>query len=311
MSTPGTGHRKKTVMKPLRMIRRAGVLLAATALVAGAAAATAATASAAPAAASSTGWIRLAHLAPDTPAVDVYLYSFGNADTRIVLHHVTYGTVSAYQTVPAGDYSIAMRPAGEAAGRPPMLSASTWVKAGAAYTAAAVGPASGLRLQVLTDELTAPGGKALVRVVQASLKQPQVSVSWDGKVIAGALRFPAVTSYQAVPPGTEHVTARAGGQDAASAVTLAEGSIDTLVVLDGAKGLEVANLQDAAGSTQMPKGGAGTGYGGTAPHGPGSPLPWLTVLAAGTLIAAGGGLGFLRSRRPRRPGRPAPRSVRA
>jgi LPXTG-motif cell wall-anchored protein len=306
-------------MKPLRTIGRAGALLAAAALVSGAAVATAGTALAATASTAntastastaSTGWIRLAHLAPDTPAVDVYLYSFGNAGTRIVLHHVTYGTVSAYQTVPAGDYSIAMRPAGEAASSPPMLSASTWVKAGAAYTAAAVGPASGLRLQVLTDDLTAPGGKALVRVVQASLKQPQVSVSWDGKVIASALKFPSVTSYQAVPPGTEHVTASAGGQDAASAVTLGAGSIDTLVVLDGAKGLEVASLQDAAGSTQQPKGGAATGFGGTAPHGPGSPLPWLAAMAAGALLAAGGGLGFLRRRRSPRPVRPAARSAR-
>ncbi len=110
-----------------------------------------------------------------------------------------------------------------------------------------------------------------------------------------------MTSYQAVPPGTEHVAAAAGGQDATSAVTLAEGSIDTLVVLDGARGLEIAKLQDAAGSSQMPKGGAATGFGGTAPHGPGSPLPWLTVLAAGTLLAAGGALGFLRSRRRPRP----------
>jgi Domain of unknown function (DUF4397) len=301
-------------MNPLRIVSRAAGLLAASALVLGAAAVTAATASAATAG-SSTGWIRLAHLAPDTPAMDVYLYSFGNPGARIVLRHVSYGTVSAYQTVPAGDYSVAMRPAGEVATSPPVLSASTWVRGGDAYTAAAVGSGSGLRLDVLRDDLTAPGGKALVRVVQASLKQPQVSVSWNGKVIASKLSFPSVTSYQAVPPGTQHVTVTAGDRDAASAVTLAEGSIDTLVVLDGAKGLEIADLEDAAGSSQMPKGGAATGYGGTAPHGPGSPLPWLEVIAAGAVLAAGGGLGLLRSRRahyPRpRPGHRAPLSSRA
>jgi Domain of unknown function (DUF4397) len=287
-------------MKPLRIVRRAAWLLAALALVLAVPAVTAATASAATAgqaATAGTGWIRLAHLAPDTPAMDVYLYSFGNADTRIVLRHVSYGTVSAYQTVPAGDYSVAMLPAGEPATSPPVLSASTWVAAGDAYTAAAVGPRSGLRLQVLHDDLTTPGGKALVRVVQASLKEPQVTVSWNGKVIASQLSFPSVTSYQAVPPGTQHVTVAAGNQDASSAVTLAKGSIDTLVVLDGAKDLEIADLEDAAGSSQMPKGGAATGYGGTAPHGPGSPLPWLEVTAAGTVLAAGGALGLRRSRR--------------
>jgi hypothetical protein len=295
-------------MKHLRIAGRSARLLAALALVLAVPAVTAATASAATAGTgTSTGWIRLAHLAPDTPAMDVYLYSFGNPDTRVVLRHVSYGTVSAYQTVPAGDYSVAMRPAGEAATSPPVLSSSTWVRAGDAYTAAAVGPGSGLRLDVLRDDLTAPGGKALVRVVQASLKQPQVTVSWDGKVIASALSFPSVTSYQAVPPGTEHVTVSAGERDASSAVTLAEGTIDTLVVLDGAKGLEIANLQDAAGSSQLPKGGAATGYGGTAPHGPGSPWPWLEVIAAGAVLAVGGGLGLLRRRRG---GNPPPLSQR-
>lgn len=59
-----------------------------------------------------TGWIRLAHLSPAASPVDVYLYSFGDSSARIVLHHVAYGTVSPYEAVTAGDYSVAMRPAG-------------------------------------------------------------------------------------------------------------------------------------------------------------------------------------------------------
>lgn len=293
----GLCQRKGTIMKPLRTMRRAALLLAASALllaVPAAASASAATVTAR----SGTGWIRLAHLSPDTPAMDVYLYSYGNADVRIVLHHVSYGNVSSYQAVPAGDYSVAMRPAGDAASSPPVLSASTWIEAGSAYTAAAVGPRSALRLQFIRDDLTAPEGRALVRVVQASLKQPQVTVSWNGKVIASKLTFASVTRYEVVPPGTQTVTASpgAGARGAASAVTLTAGSIHTLVILDGATGLEIANLEDAAGSSQMPKGGAATGFGGTAPRGPGSALPWLEVIAAGSVLAVAGGLGLRRSR---------------
>jgi hypothetical protein len=245
-----------------------------------------------------TGWIRLAHLPPNTPAMDVYLYSYGNPDARFVLRHVSYGNVSGYETVPAGDYSVAMRPAGKSATSPPVLSGSTWVKAGGAYTAAAVGPRAGLRLQLYPDKLTAPGGRALVRVVQASLKEPQVSVTWNGKIVAAGLRFASVTAYQAVPPGQQAVAVTAGGSHAASDVTLTAGSIHTLVVLDGARGIQVDNLTDASGSTQTPKGGAATGFGGTAPHGPGSPLPWLSVVAAGAARAAAGGLGLRRRHRP-------------
>ena len=43
------------------------------------------------------GWLRLAHLSPNTPPVDVYLYSFGRSRAMIVLRHVAYGTVSPYE----------------------------------------------------------------------------------------------------------------------------------------------------------------------------------------------------------------------
>ncbi len=62
-----------------------------------------------------TGWIRLAHLSPNTPPVDVYLYSFGNSHAMIVLHHVAYGTVSPYEKVAAGEYTVAMRGVGRLA----------------------------------------------------------------------------------------------------------------------------------------------------------------------------------------------------
>ena len=85
------------------------------------------------------------------------------------------------------------------------------------------------------------------------------------------------------------------GKDANSSATLAAGSVHTLVVLDGAGGLEVANLEDAAGSGQLPAGGAAIGFGGTAPHGPGSPVPWLVVIGAGSLLALADGLRLRRS----------------
>src|SRR5262249_56537366 len=115
-----------------------------------------------------------AHLSPNPPAVDVYLYSFGNSSAKIVLHHVAYGTVSPYEAVAAGDYSVAMRAAGASATSQPVLSTSVTVKADHAYTVAGMGPKSGLRLQVIDDTLTTPTGKSLVRVIQASAKQQTV-----------------------------------------------------------------------------------------------------------------------------------------
>jgi hypothetical protein len=61
------------------------------------------------------------------------------------------------------------------------------------------------------------------------------------------------------------------------------------VVLDGAKGLMIDDLLDAAGSGNVPAGGASTGFGGMAPHAPSSPLPWLSVMGAGLILAMMGG----------------------
>ena len=103
-------------MKFQSIISRIALLLAASALLLGVpAAANASVSSASP----NTGWIRMAHLSPQMPAVDVYLYSFGGSGRHIVLRHVAYGTVSPYERVGAGDYTVAMRTAGASSASQP------------------------------------------------------------------------------------------------------------------------------------------------------------------------------------------------
>src|SRR5580704_8043911 len=193
-------------MKFFKTPRRLIMLLAASALLLGVPAAATAYADSAT---SGTGWIRLAHLSPNTPPVDVYLYSFGNSDAQIVLHHVAYGTVSPYEAVSAGDYSVAMRAVGASATSQPVLSTSVTIDADHAYTVAGMGPESGLRLQVMDDDLTTPPGQTLVRVIQASLKQQEVKVTLGSTVLSGSLKFASVSAYQAVAPGTVSVSVSA------------------------------------------------------------------------------------------------------
>jgi hypothetical protein len=249
-------------------------------------------------ASSGVGWIRLAHLSANTPPVDVYLYSFGHSHAKIVLTHVAYGTVSPYEQVPAGEYTVAMRGTGAAAGSKPVLSTSVNVAAGGAYTVAGMGPAAGLRLQVLTDRLTTPKGKALVRVIQASMHQEKVTVTVGGKKLADQLAFSHVSSYTAVAPGTLTVHAAGSAESTTKTVNLTAGSIHTMVVLDESATLGIDDLMDAQGSKVAPAGAAQTGLGGTAPR-PGAPLlPWAGAAAAGLLAAVGGGVLVSRRRRP-------------
>lgn len=248
-------------------------------------------------ASSSSGWIRLAHLSPNTPAVDVYLYSFGNSHAMIVLHHVSYGTVSPYEKVASGEYTVAMRLNGAKASSPPVLSTSVNIATGNAYTVAGMGPAKGLRLQVFPDKLTTPKGKSLVRVIQASLRHSKVTIMAGNQTLARGLRFASVTNYRTANPGTWLVHVVGMGAMGARNVTLAAGTIYTLVILDSAgNGLQIDPLEDAAGSTVMPSGGAATGQGGTAAAPAASPVLWVSLVGAGALLAVAGGFRMRRVR---------------
>ena len=250
------------------------------------------------AAAASVGWVRCANLSPGTPSVDIYLIPFGNPGHPIVLKHAEYGEVYSYMPVSAGQYTVAMRPVGAPASSYPIVSTSFMVSAGANYTVASLGPAAGRRLEVLKDDMSAPGGKALVRVIQASLKQDMVTVTYGQNALAQQLAFGAVTGYMPVQPGVQNVRFTAAGAQAAMSVTLAVDSVHTIVVLDSSSGLVVDNLTDAAGSPVAPPGGAGTGLGGTAPRGTApDQAPWLGTLAAGSLLIVAGVLVLRRSRR--------------
>ena len=260
-------------------------------------AASAAMVRAAPAAATN-GWVRCANLSPGAPAVDIYLYLFGNPGHPTVLRHASYGDVSSYMPVSAGQYTVAMRPVGAPASSPPVVSANFMVSAGANYTVAKMGLAAGRRLEVLKDQMAAPKGTALVRVIQASLKQHLVTASAGRDILARQLAFGSVTSYLAIGPGVQTVQFSAPGAHTAMSVTLAVGSVHTIVVLDGPVGLKVDNLTDAAGSQTAPMSGAATGLGGTAPHDTApETAPWLAMLAAGLLLVTAGVAGLRRSRR--------------
>jgi len=297
--TGGAGRRQireeeiMTLLATMPGLRR---MLAASALSVSMLAIAAPAASAAPplSAGPGTGWLRLAHLSPNTPAVDVYLYSFANPAARVVLRHVSYGTVSPYLPVTAGQYTVAMRAAGAAATSAPVLSTAVRVRAGYAYTVAGMGPQAGLRLQVFSDLLTAPPGRVMIRVIQASMRQHLVTVRAGTRVLAPDLAFGSVTSYQAVDPGTLTVRAIGAAERTLLTATWPAGSIHTLVVLDDPGHLTIVNLVDAAGSQVTPAGGPATGLGGTAPRPGTSTVPWLVTAAAGVLLTLAG---LARSRR--------------
>ncbi len=285
-------------MKVSRYAAWLGRLISACALALGLAGVLGLSAATAASAGTGPGYLRLAHLSPNTPAVDVYLYSFGDPNAMVVLHHVGYGDVSPYEAVGSGRYTVAMRAAHAKPSSKPVLSTTINVISGRAYTVAGMGPLSGLKLQVIGDSLAMARNEALVRVIQASMHQNSVTVKAGSKVLGSGLSFTTVTPYSAVQPGSTTVSANGTTEHGSGQFTLDAGTIYTMVVLDDAGHLKVQDLVDSSGSKIMPSGSAATGFGGTAAR-PGAPLlPWIGAAAAGILVAAGGTIRLRRRRRP-------------
>jgi hypothetical protein len=234
-------------------------------------------------AAPADGYVRLAHLSPDTPAVDVYLYSQGKKTPKLVIKHVGYGALSPYQKLGTGSYTVAMRPADAAAGSKPVLSADVKVEAGNAYTVAGMGPYKGIKLQVLEDSSTLNEGNAGIRVLAASLKSQKIDVKARGLEIKG-LDFAAISEYQQAKAGPSTVKVNGTADSSTSAkLDLAAGSLYTVVVLDGETGLKLLPVRDTASGKVVPNGAIDTGLGGLAKKGGNSTLPVL----AGIFLLAG------------------------
>ncbi len=251
------------------------------------------------AAAAGSGLLRLAHLSPDTPAVDVYVESVADPAAEQVFPGVGYGTVSDYQPVPAGTYAVSMRAAGADAATPPVLSTTVEVGPGSARTVAGVGPFADLGLAVLEDDLTPPAaGAARLRVIAAAATAPTLDVAVSGgPAVATGLAFADTSGYVDVPAGATAVTVTpAGGQPTELPLQAQAGSVHSVLVLDRpGGGLTVRTALDAAGPGVVPSGGVEAGAGGTAPAG--GPSPSVVLTALGGSLAAGAGLVVLAARR--------------
>lgn len=220
--------------------------------------------------ASSGGWVRLAHLSPDTPSVDVELTAFDGSTSMLELADVSYGDVSDYKRVPAGTYVATMTPPGGDADSTPAITQAVTVENGRAYTVAAVGLNEDLTGTVIDDDLTPPApGAARIRLFQGSVSAAEVTVrAAGGPLIAENAAFATATGYAEIGPGVWSVTLEPTSGDAEPAtasVLVSPGTVNTLIVLDGSDGeLTVTNAVDAASVATAPGGGVETGGGSTA-----------------------------------------------
>ncbi|MEV6912037.1 DUF4397 domain-containing protein [Amycolatopsis sp. NPDC051071] len=240
------------------------------------------------------GWIRVGHLSPKVPPVDIYFAAFGKAE-KAVIRKAGYGAVTPYSSVIPGAYTVSMRPADAAASSPPALSATIELKEASAYSLLvfANGPGGGLQGDLVQDDLTAPAaGNGRVRVVQGSAALAPVSVNGpDGKAVANAAAYGVTTPYTNLPEGRWPLKLTAGAASSESTVDVKAGATTSLLVTENGAALKAEAIADGATLPDPPKLGVETGGGGTASES----LPWWPFAALPVLA---GLVALLMRRRP-------------
>jgi len=174
--------------------------------------------------------VRVAHLSPDAPAVDVWL------DGGIVLSDVPYKTVSSYLELPSGSRRVQVTPAGET--KPVVIDAMVEFESDKAYTVAATGflGENDLLPLVLVDDRFTMVSEAKIRFVHTSPDAPAVDVGQsDGSVVFGDIAFRKSSTYAQLPAASYDLEVRvAGTMDIALSVpgvTLEEGTNYTVFAI--------------------------------------------------------------------------------
>ena len=153
-----------------------------------------------------TAQVRVAHLSPDAPPVDVYVNG-ARAVTGAAFKDVT-----SYLSVPAGSVNFRVTPAG--ATSPAVIDATVTLNNGGSYTVAATGLLAGIQPIVLEDD-RGTTGQSKVRFVHASPDAPAVDIAvTGGPVLFANVPFRQATAYPQVAPSTYDLEARPAGSAA-------------------------------------------------------------------------------------------------
>ncbi|WP_328454785.1 MULTISPECIES: DUF4397 domain-containing protein [unclassified Amycolatopsis] len=247
------------------------------------------------------GWIRVGHLSPKVPPVDIYFAPFGQAE-KVVIRKAGYGAVTPYSSLAPGKYTLSMRAADAASTTPPALSATIDVAERNAYSLLvfANGPDGTLHGQLVTDDLTPPGpGQGRVRVVEGSAAIAPVSVDGpQGMAIAKDAAYGMTSNYVEVPQGRWPLQLSGGSVKSTADVDVKAGTSTTLLVTEDGGALKANAISDGASLPDPPKFGVETGGGGTAPVSTGTPF-WPAASAV-ALLAALAAWPVLRRRRAAR-----------
>jgi len=166
--------------------------------------------------------VRVAHLSPDAPNVDIYV------DGEAVLEGVAFRDVSDYLELEPATYDVQITEAGD---QQAVLYEDSLEVAAADYTVAAVGEAAEenepLPVEVFEDDLSDPGENARIRGIHAAPDAPAVDIvgAESGDPLFEDLAFGESATAEA-PPGEYTFDVVPAGEDDAEPVASFDASVE-------------------------------------------------------------------------------------
>lgn len=206
-----------------------------------------------------TSYVRVAHVAPDAPTVDVHV------DNETVLTNVTNGTVSEYLELSAGPHNLSITESG--ADGEPILETTVDVEPRTATTIAVATNASANQpdLVPLSDDALAPGeNSSALRFVHLVDGAPAVNLTTETDngtvVLAENLSEQNASSYVTVPAGNHSIDVRLADAEADGeplttiALETENGSAHSVLLIPNASDDGISHLRttDATITIELP-----------------------------------------------------------
>lgn len=171
-------------------------------------------------------YVRVAHLSPDAPAVDVYI------DGTVAIPALAFPTITDFVQLTAGSHEIVVAPAGTSIEDAAIGPAEITFAPDSWTTIAAIGSLANGTLApvILTDDFSATDGQARVTVFHAIEGAPAVDVLAGGEAVITRLGYPSTIGANdgaftiEVDPGTYDISVTANG-DATAELLSAPGTV--------------------------------------------------------------------------------------
>ena len=169
--------------------------------------------------------VRVGHLSPDAPAVDIWV------NDAKAIENLAFEAFTGYVELPAATYNIKVVPSG--ATEPVVIEADLSLAASTDYTVIATDLLANISPVVLIDDNSGPvEGNAWVRFVHASPDAPAVDLAVSGgPVLFSNISFQQFGTYLPVPAGTYDLEVRIAGTNTAvlylPGISLADGDVYT------------------------------------------------------------------------------------